>query len=92
MQLSIQDAIKQVFAKSKLDARMAGLRIAMDWEKIMGKTINNYTESISLKNGILYFKTNIPILKHDFVVNKSQLIDKINQFYDAKVVKDLKVL
>lgn len=70
---------------------MAGMRIAMDWEKIMGKTINNYTQSIQLKHKILYVKTDIPILRHEFVTNKPQLMEKINQFYDADVVQDIRV-
>lgn len=91
MQLSLQEALKKVFAAHKWDSKMAGMRIAMDWEKIMGKTINNYTRSIQLKHKILYVKTDIPILRHEFVTNKPQLIEKINQFYDADVVQDIRV-
>lgn len=91
MQISIQDAIKKLFATQRWDSKMAGLRIAQDWEKIMGKTVQKYTQSISLKNKILYVKTEIPILKHELITNKTQLIEKINGFYQAKVVEEIKI-
>lgn len=91
MQLSIQDAMKRVFERSNWDSRSASIRITMDWEKIMGTTINNYTKSIQLKYKILYVKTDVPILRHEFLTNKTQLIEKINQYYKATVVKDIKV-
>lgn len=91
MELSIQDAIKKLFADRKWDSKMAGMSIAQDWEKIMGKTINKYTQSISLRNKILYVKTDVAILKHELITNKIQLIQKINDFYQAQVVVDLKI-
>lgn len=91
MQISIQDAMKKLFAVEKWDSKMAGLRIAQDWEKIMGKTIQKYTQYISLKQKTLFVKTEIPILKHELITNKTQLIAKINAFYEAKVVEDIKV-
>lgn len=91
MQVSLQDALRKIFAKHQWDSKLAGIRIGMDWEKIMGKTINNYTKGIRLHRKTLYVRTDVPILRHEFVTNKPQLIEKINQFYGAEVITDIQV-
>lgn len=91
MELSIQEAMRMVFATSNWNSRMAQLRITMDWEKIMGTTINNYTNSVYLQKKTLIVSTDVPILKHELIANKTQLVKKINDFYNAEVVDDLKV-
>lgn len=91
MQQSVADAIKTFFSKYKLDSRLVSKVIADDWEKIMGKTIAKYTESIQMNGQILVIKTPIPVLKQDLLSNKSQLIEKVNSFYKSEVVKDIKV-
>lgn len=91
MQVSLQDALKKIFATHQWDSKIAGIRISMDWEKIMGKTINHYTKGIRLSKKILYVRTDVPILRHEFVTNKPQLIEKINNFYGAEVVTDIQV-
>lgn len=91
MQQSVADAIKSFFQKYKLDSRLVSKVIAEDWEKIMGKTIAKYTDSVQLNGQVLVVSTKIPILKQDLLSNKIQLIEKINYFYKADVVKDLRV-
>lgn len=92
MQQSVADAIKSFFSKYKLDSRLVSKVIAEDWEKIMGKTIAKYTDSVQLNGQILIISTKVPILKQDLLSNKFQLIEKINIFYKAQVIKDLKVV
>jgi len=91
MQQSVADAIKSFFSKYKLDARLVSKVIGDDWEKIVGKTVAKYTDSITMQGQVLILKTQVPILKQDLLSNKSQLIEKINTFYKSEVIKDIKI-
>ena len=49
------------------------LRIEELWEKLMGKTIARYTESIKIANRTLFITTNVAPLKQELLYQKEQI-------------------
>ena len=86
---SIQDALKQFLKQSRLKGDLQALQIEEIWEKLMGKTISKYTESIKIIHQTLFITTNVAPLKNELVYQKENIIKRVNEALGEKVIKEV---
>ena len=90
-ELSIGDASKEFLKKSKLKSGMQAMQVKDAWEKIMGKTISNYTDKIEIINSTLFIYTSVAPLKHELTYQKSKIIERVNEELGEKVISEVVV-
>ena len=90
-ELSIGDALKEFLKKSKLKSGMQAMQLKDAWEKIMGKTISNYTDKIEIINSTLFIYTSVAPLKHELTYQKSKIIERVNEELGEKVISEVVV-
>jgi hypothetical protein len=88
-ELSIGDALKEFLKKSKLKSGMQAMQIKDAWEKIMGKTISNYTDKIEIINSTLFIYTSVAPLKHELTYQKSKIVERVNEELGEKVILEV---
>jgi len=88
-EISLQDAIQQFLAKSRLKTGIQSLRIEEIWEQLMGKTIAKYTDKIQIINHTLYITSSVAPLKNELLYQKENIITRINEALGEKLVKDV---
>ncbi|HZW64124.1 MAG TPA: DUF721 domain-containing protein [Hanamia sp.] len=88
-ELSIGDALKEFLKKSKLKSGMQAMQVKDAWEKIMGKTISNYTDKIEIINSTLFIYTSVAPLKHELTYQKSKIIERVNEELGEKVISEV---
>jgi predicted nucleic acid-binding Zn ribbon protein len=88
---SVGDALKRLIAQSGWGEKAQEYRIKEDWEKIMGVTIARYTHQIQLRNKVLVISTDVAPLKHELLLGKENLIQKINQHFGETLIMDIKI-
>ena len=86
---SIQDALKQFLKQSRLKGDLQALQIEEIWEKLMGKTISKYTESIKIIHQTLFITTNVAPLKNELVYQKENIIKRVNEAIGETVIKEV---
>jgi hypothetical protein len=89
MEVSIGDALKEFLKKSKLKNGVQAMQVKEAWEKIMGKTIANYTDKIEIINTTLFISTNIAPLKNELIYQKPKIIERVNEALGEKVIKEV---
>jgi len=89
MEVSICDALKEFLKKSKLKNGVQAMQVKDAWEKIMGKTIANYTDKIEIINTTLFISTNIAPLKNELIYQKTKIIERVNEALGEKVIKEV---
>lgn len=89
MEVSIGEALKEFLKKSKLKSGVQALQIQEVWEKIMGRTIANYTDKIEIINSTLFISTSVAPLKNELVYQKSKIIERVNEALGEKVIKEV---
>lgn len=87
--ISISDALRQLFSEQRWDNRLYDKRLRSEWEAIVGKTISKYTDSLQLSGKTLIIRTQVPVLRHELQIMKLQLMQRINEHFDAVVVNDI---
>lgn len=88
-EVSIGDALKDFLKKSKLKSGVQAMQVQDAWEKIMGKTIANYTDKIEIINSTLFISTNIAPLKNELLYQKTKIIERVNEALGETVIKEV---
>ena len=91
MEISLGDALKDFINKSRLKSGVQAVQIKDAWEKIMGKTIANYTDNIQISNGTLFITTSVAPLKNELIYQKEQIIKRVNEMMGERVITDVVV-
>jgi hypothetical protein len=89
MEVSIGEALKQFLKKSKLKSGIQALQIEEAWEKIMGKTIANYTDKIEIINTTLFISTSVAPLKNELIYQKAKIIERVNEALGERIIKEV---
>ena len=88
-QYSLGDAIQQFLKGSRIKGEIQALQIEEVWEKIMGKTIARYTDSIKIINRTLFITTNVAPLKQELLYQKERIKLRVNEALGEKVIEDI---
>ena len=88
-EISLQDAIQQFLAKSRLKSGIQAMRIEDIWEELMGRTIAKYTDKIQVINNTLYISTSVAALKSELHFQKDKIISRVNEALGEELVKEV---
>ena len=88
---SIGEALQLLLEKSKWKPKVHELRIQQEWEQIVGKTISKYTRNVVLNGSILTVYTDVAALKQELHFGRQQLIERINEYFQEKVLTEVVV-
>jgi predicted nucleic acid-binding Zn ribbon protein len=91
MEVSIGDALKEFLKKSRLKSGVQAMQVEDAWEKIMGKTIANYTDKIEIKNSTLFISTSVAPLKNELLYQKEKIIQRVNEALGERVITEVVV-
>jgi hypothetical protein len=86
---SIGDALKKFLAQSRLKGDVQALQIEEVWEKLMGKTISKYTESIKIIHHTLFITTNVAPLKQELSFQKENILKRVNEALGEHTIRDV---
>lgn len=89
MEVSIGEALKDFLKKSKLKSGVQALQVEEAWEKIMGKTIANYTDKIEIINSTLFISTSVAPLKNELIYQKAKIIERVNEELGETVIREV---
>ena len=91
MEVSIGEALKEFLKKSRLKNGVQAMQIEEAWEKIMGKTIANYTDKIEIINSTLFISTSVAPLKNELIYQREKIIERVNEELGERVIKEVVV-
>ena len=91
MEVSIGEALKEFLKKSRLKSGVQALQVEDAWEKIMGRTIANYTDKIEIRNATLFISTTVAPLKNELLYQKEKIIERVNEALGEKVINEVVV-
>ena len=91
MEVSIGEALKEFLKKSRLKSGVQALQVEEAWEKIMGRTIANYTDKIQIVKSTLFISTSVKKKKNELLYQKEKIIERVNEALGEKVITEVVV-
>ena len=66
--------------------KLREVNIVSHWEMIMGKPIANQTNSLFIKNKVLFVKLKSPALRNELLMRKESVIEHLNKHAGEKII------
>lgn len=87
--LKIKDVLKEFVNKNNLQDGLNKVDVKDAWENLMGKGVNNYTTSVSLKNNTLYVTLSSSVLREELSYGKEKIINMLNEELGKELIEKL---
>lgn len=72
-----------------LKSRIAEHRVLRAWKEILGEGVSKYTSSLYIKRGVLFVHLNSSVLRAELMLNKKGLIEKLNEYAEMDIIRDI---
>ena len=86
---TLGSVLQQYLVAIGADKHIKEIRVAREWDKIVGPTIARNTDDISLKDGVLTIKFRSAIVRNEISMRKTALQKLLNDAVEGEVVKSI---
>lgn len=85
----ISEVIQELLKKNNMKSRLDETTITQKWEEVVGKTMAKYTRKVYVNKGILYVEVTSSVARNELVMNRSLLIERLNQTTGSETITDI---
>ena len=86
---NMKTLIDKLIRSYGLESKMQELDVMSEWENIVGKMIARHTKDIQIRNKILYITLDSAPLKHELLMNKTRIIELVNEKSGKQLVENV---
>lgn len=86
----LSQALSEFFDKNNsLKEKLAEHKAVKGWREVLGQGVSYYTKNVYFKRGVLYVKLSSSVLRAELLMNKDNLIKKLNDYAGMPIVQDI---
>lgn len=86
---SLSDVLREYVKDTSIERKLKEVDVVQSWEDLLGKTIANYTRSVSLKNSILFVEINSSVVKNELFMMREEIRRKLNEKAGEELVSKI---
>lgn len=86
---SLKEAIEQMLQVYKLKRKFDETALIAFWPEMVGKSVANRTKNIYIKDRKLYIRLESSVIKHELLMMRSQILDKMNERAGGSVIDEI---
>lgn len=87
---SLGEALSQYFEENPLlKTQMAEHRAVEAWRQLLGEGVAFYTRNVYFNRGVLHVQLSSSVLRAELLMNKENLIKKLNDYAEMSIVRDI---
>ena len=86
---TVGEIITRLLKAENLEEKFDEQRVAALWPEIVGQGINRYTVNIYVRGAVLYVTISSAPLRNELMLNRSRLVDRINDFIGKRVIREV---
>lgn len=64
-------------------------RIIRGWYEVLGEGVAAYTSNVYFNRGVLIVYLKSSVLRAELMMNKQNLINKLNEYAEMKIIRDI---
>lgn len=86
----ISNILSEFFNENpELKTSVAEHRAVTAWRELLGEGVSHYTKNVYFRRNILHVQLTSSVLRAELIMNKQNLIDKLNEHAEMEVVRDI---
>lgn len=86
---SLREVLKEVMSHNKLEGGLEKVRVKEAWNKVLGASIQKYTQNISFNRGTLTVYLTSATMRQELSYGTQKIIDLINEEMGTNTVEKL---
>ena len=86
---SIGELIRQFLRQPGLEAPLNEHRLLQGWAHVMGPIVARYTRDLVVRNQTLYVKLSSPVIRQELMMQRRELVVRLNAYVGAQVICDI---
>jgi predicted nucleic acid-binding Zn ribbon protein len=86
---SLKEAIEQMLNVYKIKRRYDETGVVAAWPELVGKSLANRTKELFIRDKKLFLRIESSVIKHELMLMRSQIIDKINAEAKGILVEEI---
>lgn len=87
----IGDLLRQFLRQQGLESPLNEYRLVQGWTHVMGPIVARYTRNLVIRNQTLYVQLSSPVLRQELMMQRCELVERLNAYVGAQVICDLVV-
>lgn len=81
--------IEEFLKSGELGKHFAAEQVKEEWMKLAGGNIGKYTSSVYAKDHKLFVKLTSPLLKNDLMMQRTELVKRLNEKVGVEVIGEI---
>ncbi|MCK4919985.1 MAG: DUF721 domain-containing protein [Bacteroidales bacterium] len=87
--VKIREIVNAILKEQGLEGKMAENRLMNSWSELLGKTIANSTQDMYIKDSILFVHLRSSVIRHELMIIKKDLIEKLNEKAGIDIIQNI---
>ncbi len=88
----INTVLDNFLKKSGLSSGVNQQKAVGVWEEVVGETIAEHTEAVSVEHGVLFIRAESSTWSQELQLKKKEILSKINSKVGKQTIKDLRFI
>ena len=88
----IAGALKRLIKKQGMEEEINQQKATDVWGEAVGKKINEHTEPVEVRFGVLTVKTSNPVWRQELQFQKRSIVNSINKKLKKTTIKDIRFI
>jgi predicted nucleic acid-binding Zn ribbon protein len=88
-QQTIGEVLQQFLKENKLDIKLNQANIIGNWEKLVGPLFSKHTKQLYFSGSRLFLEIDSPAVRNELIMQKSNLLEKINEWLDGELITEI---
>ena len=88
----IAGALKKFIKKQGIEKEINQQKAVNVWAEVVGKKIEEHTEPVDVRFGVLTVKTSSPVWRQELQFQKKNIVDSINKKLKKATIKDIRFI
>lgn len=86
---SLKEAIEQMLNVYKIKRRYDETAVVAAWPELVGKSVANRTKELFIRDKKLFLRIESSVIKHELMLMRTQIIEKINEEAKGVLVEEI---
>ncbi|MBQ2786981.1 MAG: DUF721 domain-containing protein [Bacteroidaceae bacterium] len=86
---SISELVRETCREEGIETPLNEYRLIQAWKQVLGSGVQTYTKDLSIKNQILYVTLTSSVLRHELMMNRRSLVQRLNAHVKAQVITNI---
>ena len=83
---NISEVIRQLLKEQGLEGKLAENRLLNSWEEVLGKLASRHTQSLYIKDRVLYVSLRSSVVRNEIMMIRDELIKRLNEKAGREII------